>query len=60
LNVIQRPIVSSQAPIGRVRKKDVAETCSMPPNTVATKAANSRGAPIRPTVGMIRGTRRER
>ena len=60
LNVIQRPTVSSQAAMGRVRKKAVAETWSMTPKRHATKAANSSGAPIRPTVGMMRGTRRER
>ena len=52
--------MSSQAAMGRVRKKAVAETWSMTPKTHATKAANSRGAPTSPMVGMMRGTSRER
>src|SRR3954447_20024411 len=60
LNVIQTPTENSQAAIGRVRKNATVETWSITPKTVAMNAANSRGAPIRPTVGMIRGTSRER
>ena len=60
LKVIQTPTESSQAASGTVRRNATGETWSITPKTVAMNAANSRGAPIRPTVGMIRGTRRER
>src|SRR5262245_61852123 len=59
LNVIQTPTLSSHTAIGRVRRKATAETCSKAPNRVAMKAAKRRGAPIRPRVGMMRGTRRD-
>ena len=38
----------------------MAETCPMPPNNVANTAAISRGAPMSPTIGRIRGTSRDR
>ena len=60
LKVIQRPTVSSQAARGRVRTKAIDETWSMPPKRAPRNAANNRGAPISPTVGMTRGTRRDR
>jgi hypothetical protein len=60
LKVIQRPTLSSQAAMGRVRKKEPVDTWSKMPKRLATNAANSRGAPTRPMVGMRRGTSRER
>src|SRR5579884_15870 len=58
LKVIHTPMDSSQAAIGRVIRRETDETWSQAPKRLARAEATRSGAPIRPMVGMIRGTRR--
>ena len=61
LTTSQTPSENSQAATGRVAIAANAETCPMPPpNSVAMTAVMSRGAPMSPSTGMMRGTSRDR
>src|SRR5579862_1469892 len=60
LTAIQTPKVNSQAAIGKANSVAGPETCAQAPNSVASPDASSKGAPIRPIVGMTRGTSRVR
>src|SRR6185437_3713466 len=61
LTTSHTPSENSQAATGRVAIAVHAVTCPMLPlNSAAMTAARSRGAPMSPTIGMIRGTSRDR
>ena len=60
LNVSQTPRENSHVAIGRARTMAMPEICSQAPNSDAVDETRRIGAPMRPMVGMMRGTSWER
>lgn len=60
LTTSQMPSENSHSAIGRARIPASGDTRPMRPNNTAVSPARSRGAPMSPTRGRIRGTRRDR
>ena len=61
LTTSQTPSENSQAATGRVASAaERGDMPDVPPNSVAKTAAMSRGPPMSPSTGMMRGTSRDR